>query len=491
MSQESSKEIESQFLKLKESMSVSEWKNPEHLLKVAYGLESDNPELYLRILQRIKYLNKLKLKKLNDKILKQSQQIDANKQEQSSKQSYSTGKQDSKRKDEKKTQQKEERPASSKTSNKLSSGSSSLFIKLTNVIKKPIILLVVMPWFLFAFYQTIVASPRYESQAKVIVKQPDAMATMDTGMAVLSGLGMTPTNSDAQLVVEYIQSIDMLKHIDDKLRLKEHYQSESADFISRLSKGSSQEGFLKYYNDHVKIEIDEKSQVISIYAQAYTPEYAQQLNKLIVNRAEWFINEVGRNLANEQLNFIKTEHEVIENRLATAKRELLEYQNKYSLLDPEAESAAMQQITYSIEAKIAEKKSELNVLTEVLSDQSSQVISLKNQIKALEEQLYLERERLSSNNGDTSVSQIISRFSDYKINVELAIQAYTSSLISLEKARVESYRQIKYLVTIEESTLPEDSSYPRLLYNLTLFAVVLLMLFGIGAIIRATINELN
>lgn len=45
------------------------------------------------------------------------------------------------------------------------------------------------------------ASERYESQARVIVQQPDGMATMDASMALLSGLGMpTSSGSDAELV---------------------------------------------------------------------------------------------------------------------------------------------------------------------------------------------------------------------------------------------------------------------------------------------------
>lgn len=489
----SSKRIENEFFELKESMSAEQWKDPEYLANISQEFEETNPELHLRVLQRIKSLNKVKLKKLNHKIKQKSQSIDASNKvdaEQERKSEVDDKpivSETSKDKEDDKLQEVSREISSS--DHKLEE--EGLSQKMINAIKRPMILVVVIPWLLFAIYQIVIATPRYESQAKVIVKQPDAMATMDTGMAVLSGLGMTPTNSDTQLVVEYIRSVDMLKFIDSEIQLKQHYESRTADIFSRLDKDSSQESFLRYYNDHINVEVDEKAQVITILVQGFTPEYTHKLNDLIVKRAEWFINEVNRNLASEQLKFIKEEHQLIENRLATAKKELLEYQNKYSLLDPEAESAAIQKIAYSIEAKVAEKKAELNILNEVLSEKSPQVVALKNQIRALEEQLIEERERLSSSDGELSVSQVLSRFSDYKINVELALQAYTSSLISLEKARVESYRQIKFLVTVEKPTIPQDSSYPKVFYNLSLFAVVLLMLYGIGAIIRATIKELN
>jgi capsular polysaccharide transport system permease protein len=85
----------------------------------------------------------------------------------------------------------------------------------------------------------------------------------------------------------------------------------------------------------------------------------------------------------------------------------------------------------------------------------------------------------------------MSRFSELRVAMELALQAYTSSLVSLEKSRIEAYRKLQYLVTVEAPTLPEDESYPDRFYNIALFAIVGLMIFGIMRIVLATIRELT
>ncbi|MEI6893848.1 MAG: lipopolysaccharide biosynthesis protein, partial [Colwellia sp.] len=90
-----------------------------------------------------------------------------------------------------------------------------------------------------------------------------------------------------------------------------------------------------------------------------------------------------------------------------------------------------------------------------------------------------------------SVSEILSRFTDYQIQMELALQAYTSSQISLEKSRIEAYRQMKYLIVVEQATLSEDNKYPDVVYNISLFVLLLSMAFGIGKIIVSTVNELK
>lgn len=505
MSNEEHKDLELQFKELKESMSSEEWSNSRYLKKISRNLEKDNLALSVKILQRVRRLNKLEQKRLTKKIKLQSNRLDVKKEhseaENNGEAELLNDEPELLRKnsidDKNSVSTPNQKPASNELKNDKDNDDSnddeSLRGKhwLISKVSKPIYICVLLPFLVFTFYQIVWASPRYESHSQLIVKQPDAAATMDAGMAILSGLGVQPTSTDSKLVEAYIYSANMLEYIDETLSIKEHYESSDADIFSRLEEGSSKEDFLTYYKEHVTVEIDEKSKVITLYTQGFTPEFAQSLNQLIVNRAEWFINQVSNNLASEQLKFINGEHERAENRLRKIQTNLLSFQRKYGLLDPEVESIALQKITYSLEGKIAEKKSELKFMRNIMSDGSSQVVNVENQIKALEQQLEQERERLSSKGEGVSIGEIMAKYADLKIELELALQAYTSSQISLEKSRVEAYRQVKYLAVVESPTMAEDSAYPEIFYNLTLFAVVFLMLFGIGAIIRSTVKELS
>ncbi|NMP14786.1 lipopolysaccharide biosynthesis protein [Thalassotalea sp. Y01] len=353
---------------------------------------------------------------------------------------------------------------------------------------------VVLPWFIFCIYLVVFASPRYESQSKLIVRQPDNMATMDASMAILSGLGVSTASTDTQLVESYIHSMDMLEYLAQELDLKGHYSNSDIDFFSRLSGWNTREDYLQFYIDKVDIEIDEISSVITVRTQAFSEGFAKQLNSIIVKRAEWFINNISHQIAKEQLAFVQGEHQVVADRMEQAKATLLAFQSQYNLLDPEMEGAAYQEIAYTMESQISAKKAELYSLQEIMSENSPQVISLKRVIAALETQLEQENKRLSGQDSQSpslNVGEKLARYSDYKIELELTMQAYASSLISLEKARIEAYRQLLFLVVVETPTLPEDNKYPKILYNLTLFAVILLMLFGVYRIVAATINELN
>ncbi|WP_217541425.1 lipopolysaccharide biosynthesis protein [Vibrio metschnikovii] len=367
--------------------------------------------------------------------------------------------------------------------------------KIYSTVQKYLFLIVVViPNILFTYYQTMVATPRFESRTKIIVEQPDNSSTLDTGLALLSGFGVSKHNQDTQLVKSYILSQDMLHHLEQVLSLREHYSMSDADSFSRLQEDSSQEEFYQYYLNRIRVEIDEKSSVVSIFAQAFTPEMSLKISQEITGKAEWFINNVGHQLANAQLRFIKNEYSLAQSNLQENKIKLIEFQRKYNLFDPKQDSMAISQISYGIEGKIAEKSAELKALKSVMNKTSPRVMALENEISALSQQLELEKLRLVGERigkGSLSLNEILNQYSALKIDLEMALSAFTSTTLSLEKARIEAYRKIKYLIVVESPKMPEDRQYPKVIYNISLLFMMSIVLFGIIRIFSATVRELR
>ncbi|WP_019613768.1 hypothetical protein [Psychromonas ossibalaenae] len=361
-----------------------------------------------------------------------------------------------------------------------------------NHIKQRLFLfIVILPSLLFTVYQMVIASPRYEAATQLIVQQPDGMATMDPGMALLSGLGVSKGGHDTQLVQSYIFSSDMLDYLESELEIKEHYTNHQYDIFSRLKSDSTYEEFYDYYKSVLRVEIDDKSSIISVYVQAFEPGMSYQITQTIAEKSEWFINNIGHQLAEAQLEFIKKEHKVVENKLQTAQQNLNDFQNKHNLLDPEQESMALSQISYSIEAKIAQKKAELTALESLMSKSAPQVLAVKNELNSLITQLRIEKTRLINENSTQSINNVLNDFSNLKIDLELALRSFTSSTVSLEKSRIEAYRQLKFLIVVDKAKVPQQNRYPEVFYNISLFILLLTIFFGIMKIIMATIHELK
>jgi capsular polysaccharide transport system permease protein len=483
MTQQAQLKLEDRFSIFKASVSAEQWSGELFLLKKVEELEPTDVALAFRLMQRVKNLNP----------------SDANRQKLT----------------DLKTQALQKRPDLATTSSteskikmNLIGNAQSLREQIAAVLahsqmskfKRPIAIFVLLPFLIFSFYQVILASPRYESQAKLIVKEPDGMATLDPAMAIMSGFGVSSGSSDTELVKAFIYSTDMLTYIDQELSISEHFSSTEYDFFSRLSAEASNEDKLSFFQDRVLVEIDDQSQIVSVFVQAFTPEFSHLISQTIVARAEWFINEIGHTLAKEQLKFVQQEHALVEKRLKSVKTELLSFQSRHDLLDPQAEGMALQQIAYQLEGQIVIKRTELRTLRTSMSENAPQVLNVVAQLQSMTQQLENERGRLTDQSAseellpeemNLNVSQILAKFSDYKINLELALQAYTSSQVSLEKSRIEAYRQLKYLVIVESPTQPQEAKYPEIFYNISLFLAITLMIFGIGRIVIATVKELR
>ena len=365
--------------------------------------------------------------------------------------------------------------------------------QLNTLLKQNKTALLILPWVLYAFYLIVWAAPQYESQSQLIVKSSDGGSSFDPSSLLMAAGVSGGSSNESSLVEAYIQSADMIKYLDSTIQLRDHYTSDEADMFSGLSSEHKQEDFYQFYLNHVDVSVDSTSSVITLRTRAFNAEYAQVINQAIVEKAEQFINTINNNLAKSKLVFAKGEHEIVEQKLQNAKTEILGFQSKYNVLDPTAEGAAFQQIAFSLEATLAQKKAELSTMATMMSNMAPEVINIKRQISALQKEVEKQKEKISTTEGpgqSLSVSELMAQYSNLQVQLQLAIQAYSSSLITLENARVEAYQKLQHLVTVESSTLPDDNSYPTILYNLVLFGVALLLLYGIARIIVATIREL-
>ncbi|MBU2977827.1 capsule biosynthesis protein [Alteromonas sp. C1M14] len=359
-------------------------------------------------------------------------------------------------------------------------------------LKKNKLVLIVAPWLIYALYLVLLAAPQYESESQLIVKSTEGGSTFDPSTLLAGSLGGASSASDSQIIESYIKSQDMMRYLEQTLSLSEHYSSDVADIFSRLGSDHTQIQFYEYYLDHVSVEVDSASSVITLKVRGFEPEFARQVNAAIVKKAEEFLNAINNNLAKSKMAFAKNEHRVVEEKLQAAKNELLAFQSKYNVLDPTAEGAASQQIAFSLQATLAQKQAELNSLETMMSPTAPEVQNTKRQINALRQQISLQKESFSNQETEDSlsVSNLMAQYSNLQVQLQLAIQAFSSSLVSLENARVEAYQKLQHLVTIETPTLPDDNAYPKIIYNLVLFGVILLVVYATGRIVIATIKEL-
>ncbi|HAU5823333.1 TPA: sugar transporter, partial [Citrobacter freundii] len=295
-------------------------------------------------------------------------------------------------------------------------------------------------------------------------------------------------HQDILLIQDYLKSADLLDKVDKELGLKAHYQSHKVDYFSRLPDNVTREEFLKYYREHLSLHLDELSGVLTIELQAFDPVYGQRVVSLMLKESEGFINQLGHQVALEQLAFVEKEVDRAYQRVQTEKAKVLEFQNSHHLISPESTSKARLTVVSQIEGELARQQAQLKQLQSYMKETAPAVVSVKSRVEALTLQLAQEQSRLTGADKD-AMNEITARYLDVQTKASLAADLYKTGLISLEQAKVEAYRKLKHLLVISQPTLAEDAEYPRRLYNLATIGVLLCLLYGLIVMGLATLRE--
>lgn len=315
--------------------------------------------------------------------------------------------------------------------------------------------------------------------------------SIPSGVDALSAmLGTTSASREDQFMLQaHILSIDMLRQVDGKLDLRQAYGSPRTDFIFRLSGNATQEDFLRYYRNRVEVIVDDASGLLTIRTQGFTPEIAQVVNQEVVAISERFINESSHRLARDQMSFAQSELENVRAQLDEVRSRLLKFQEEHGVLDPMAQAAANTGLTAELQAMQARHEAELKGLQAYLNDDAPQVQALQAQIAGLRQQLQAESRRGITNPDGVSLNVLAGEYQALLAELEFVSDAYRGALTALEVARIESTRKLKSLVLVESPALPESAEYPRRLYTLFALLMGLTLLYGIGRLIVATIED--
>lgn len=340
--------------------------------------------------------------------------------------------------------------------------------------------------FVAALYYMFVASDRYVTVAHVYVKSTDAQNGVMPQLQLLSGAkGET---QDALLLTVYAQSRDILQRVEGKVQFSEHFSSDLGDFFSRLPSDPTDEDRLTYFKDKLSVKMNPDSGIITFRGQGYTPEFSLKFVQEVIAASDDFVNSVGQTIAKEEIAFVEQEMERARGVLNGARTRLLNFQNENGLLSAEVSGIARQTLVNEMESDLVRLRTEEKTLASYLNEGAAELSTVRSKIAALENQLGVEKAKLASID-TVSLNDVNAEYQELEMELQFATDLYKTTIVALERARVESYHKLKHLVVIQSPTLPDSATYPRKLYDLASLFIGLTLLYGIITMILATIRE--
>ncbi len=351
-----------------------------------------------------------------------------------------------------------------------------------------LILLVLLPMLLASIYLFALAKDRYTSESIVVVKQAGGAASANLNLGALLGGNTTTMREDAMLLQQYILSPDMLKKMDKKLNLKKAFANSGWDILQKLPKDISFEDYLDYYRSKVSVVFDEKTSVLTINTQGFTPKFAQQFNQALLAESEGFINELSHKISREEMQFANQEVNRSYSQLQAAKENVLIFQNENNIVDPQVQIEITTRLVAELQARKSQQEAELTNLLTYLQDDAPQVVAMKNGIDSIKKQIEKEQSALTSV-ADEQLNQKMAEFEELKAKVQFEMDLYKLSLAALEKSRVEAAKKAKSLSVISKPYLPEDPTYPQKWYRLLTVFLISILVYGMAKVMVSIIED--
>ncbi|TKD61465.1 chain-length determining protein [Cobetia marina] len=334
-------------------------------------------------------------------------------------------------------------------------------------------------------YWSLWATDRYVSKATVVLESPQITSTEVSFSSMLSGGG---ADKDLLLLREYLLSTDMLKIIDNKLGFRQHY-SEHGDFFSTLSDVDAPiEELHDYYLSRLHVEMDDYAGVLNVEVQAYTPEFAHRMTQLLLDEGEAHMNDMGRRMADEQVTFLEEQLGRLELRLDDTRDDLLKFQNKEGLISPISTVESINQVVATLEGQLATLQAQRKALASYQSARSSDMKRVTSEIEAMREQILQQRDRLAQATGN-SLNKVSSQYQSLELKAKFAQETYSGAIAALESTRIEAARKLKKVSILQSPLMPEYSTEPKRIYNITVFALITIFLAFIASMLILIIKE--
>ena len=318
--------------------------------------------------------------------------------------------------------------------------------------------LLLIPVALAGVYFYGVARDRYVTRSDFVIRKAEETDTAlnGTGLASLLGRGNQLSIEDARFLKTYLQSPQVLSDLRRTFDLDKAYAQNGVDPFAGIKPGLSSEKKLAFFKKQVAVSLDELSGAIILRTVGLTPEASYRLNKFMLTKSEDFVNRLNQDISIKQRTFAEAELERARTRLNIAKNKLLSYQQSNTVIDPRGETELAVQTIGKLQEKLIELRVQLATLRLQFKDpQDPEVAAVADQVEELQQQIEKERHSAVSSKGRnlTKKSADVIRLES---DVSFAADTYKLALTAVEKARVESKRQQKFMAVLSLPQKPED-----------------------------------
>ena len=303
------------------------------------------------------------------------------------------------------------------------------------------------------------ARDRYVTRSDFVIrKSENSEVAMNSGLAALLNRENQASLEDARYLKTYLQSPQVLADLSKTYDIDKAYRKFPlpSDPFAGLEPNSSKEKRLNFFKKQVSVSLDEISGAIVLRTVGLNPKASYDLNHFMLAKSEQFVNRLNQDISLKQLTFAEQELNRTKTILDTARNKFVSYQGKNVLIDPKAEASIAGLSIGKLQEQMVNLRVNLATLKRQFKDPNEpQILAVSDEISELKKQIDAERKSLVSTQG-RNLNLKTAEFVKLESDVAFATDMYKLALSSVEKARLESKRQQKFMALLSAPQLPED-----------------------------------
>lgn len=355
------------------------------------------------------------------------------------------------------------------------------------------LVIVVLPVGATWWYLNERAADQYASTVAFTVRSEDVSSAVD----ILGGLGQTfgggNTNTDANILYEFIRSQALVTRVDARLDLREYYSRNlSEDPIFAFDPDGTIEDLTAYWQRMVRISFEAGTGLMELRVLAFDPQEAQKIADTIFVESSEMINELSAIAREDATRYAREDLDLAIERLKRAREALTAFRISSEIVDPTADVQGQMGLLNTLQTQQAEAFIEFDLLLGATREGDPRLEQAARRIQVIEERIRDERRKFGVGGGgenDESYAETIAEFERLAVDREFAEQAYAATLSAFDAARAEANRQSRYLAAYIKPTLAEATEFPNRPLLIGIVALFSFLSWAIVALVYYAIRD--
>ena len=321
--------------------------------------------------------------------------------------------------------------------------------------KRPTFLaLVLIPNLLGLIYFGLLASPVYSSTASFIVLNPKQNGPSLSSL--LAGASGDSSELGGYILKDYFHSWEAFQKVRKPLRLEENFSQ--GDLVARF--GGLKTLFRRddvalwhYFQDTVAVDIDQKSGIVSLEVDGYSPEFAAKLARALLSDAVAHMDAMSDQQMRDYLASAASRRRGAEEALRRDLAQLARYRDSSGTYDPKELYTSQLQLMNSLALKEAELRAQRSAIAQATPNNPT-VGNLDTAIAAVRREIAGVERTLPA------LSRTSARHEDLVVSRDNNITQLNQANMALQEARLSAERNRYYLNVISSPSEPRTSEKP-------------------------------